>query len=175
MKPRPFVAVMVALLLISSGVFAQKVSTDFDNEAEFSKYKTYAWAKGAPARDPLMHQRIVAAIDAQLVAKGLKQVDPDKNPDAYVLYQASVTEQQELQVWGTGYGRGWRYGGRMTQVDVNKILIGQLIVDIGDAASQKVVWRGRASDTLSDKPEKNAQKIQKATAKMFKNFPPAKK
>lgn len=174
---RKYVALMILALLVSVGsAFAQKVSVDYDHEADFSKYKTYAWAEGTPAKDPFMHQRIVDAIDAQLKAKGWTRVEPDKNPETYALYHAAVTEEKEVQVWGTGYGRGWRWGGMGTaQVDVNKILIGQLMVDLGDAASKKLVWRGRASDTLSDKPEKNEKKIQKAAEKMFKNFPPAKK
>ncbi len=170
------VALMLFALLVSAGAFAQKVSVDYDHEADFSKYKTYAWTDGTPAKDPFMHQRIVDAIDAQLKAKGWTRVEPDKDPQAFVLYHAAVTEEKEVQVWGTGYGRGWRWGGMGTaQVDVNKILIGQLMVDLGDAASKKLAWRGRASDTLSDKPEKNEKKIQKAVTKMFKDFPPAPK
>ena len=175
MKPKNVAALLVALLLLSASALAQKVSVDYDRSADFTKYKTYAWAEGTPAKDPLMHERIVAAVEAQLNAKGWTRVDPNQNPDAYVLYQAAVTEQKEAQVWGTGYGAGWRRAGGMAQIDVNTILIGQLVVDIGDAASQKLVWRGRASDTLSDKPEKNEKKIKKAAEKMFKKFPPEKK
>ena len=176
MKPKYSVMVVLfVLLLLAGSAFPQKVSVDYDREADFSKYKTYAWAEGISAKDPFMHQRIVDAIDAQLAAKGWTKVDRSQDPDAYVLYQAAVSEEKEVQVWGTGYGRGWRYGGGTTQVDVNKILIGQLVVDIGDAASKKLVWRGRASDTLSDKPEKNEKKIKKAVEKMFKKFLPEKK
>jgi hypothetical protein len=35
------------------------------------------------------------------------------------------------------------------------------------------VFRGTAEDELSDNPEKNAKRLEKASAKMFKNFPPA--
>ena len=176
MKPK-YAALMILALLISAGsAFAQKVSVDFDKDADFTKYKKYAWAEGVPAKDPFAHKRIVDAVDAQLAAKGWTKVEPGDNPDAYVLYRAAVGEEKQVDVWGTGYGAGWRRGGMgTTQVTVETILIGQLVVQIGDAATKQVVWRGTASDTLSDKPEKNEKKIKKAAEKMFKSFPPAKK
>ena len=70
-----------------------------------------------------------------------------------------------------GAGWGWSWGG-MTTTTVSEIPTGQLSVDIGDAKTKKLLWLGSASDTLSDKPEKNEQKIQKVLDKMFKKFPP---
>jgi hypothetical protein len=37
---------------------------------------------------------------------------------------------------------------------------------------KQLVFRGTATDTLSDKAEKNTKKIQKAVEKMFKKYPP---
>lgn len=70
-----------------------------------------------------------------------------------------------------GAGWGWSWGG-MTTTTVSEIPTGQLSVDIGDAKTKKLLWLGSASDTLSDKPKNNEQKIQKALDKMFKKFPP---
>jgi hypothetical protein len=55
---------------------------------------------------------------------------------------------------------------------VDKIPVGHLVVDIGDAKTKKLLWQGTAQDTLSDKPEKNEKKIESALEKMFKKFPP---
>ncbi len=46
--------------------------------------------------------------------------------------------------------------------------------DISDARTRAIVWRSLASSDIrpTDKPESRDQKIAKATAKMFKNFPP---
>jgi hypothetical protein len=49
---------------------------------------------------------------------------------------------------------------------------GTLVVDLLDAASRELVWRAVARDTLSDKTDKNAKKLAKATKKMFEDFPP---
>jgi hypothetical protein len=49
---------------------------------------------------------------------------------------------------------------------------GTLIVDIWDAKAKELIWRGVASDTLSEDPQKNVEKGSKALAKMFKFYPP---
>ncbi|HSA91579.1 MAG TPA: DUF4136 domain-containing protein [Terriglobales bacterium] len=172
MQRKRTIAVLMTLLL-AGAAFGQQTSVDYDHKADFSRYKTYAWAQGHPVQDPFNHQRIVTAIDAQLAAKGWKRIEPGQKPDAIVLYRAAAAERKQANVWGTGYGPAWRLGGGSARVDVDTIQVGQLVVDIMDAASRKLIWRGRASDTLSDKPEKNEKKINKAAEKLFKKFPPA--
>ena len=50
--------------------------------------------------------------------------------------------------------------------------VGNLRVDIFDANSKQLLWRGEASDAVGDHPEKNEKKMDKAVDDMFKNFPP---
>jgi hypothetical protein len=63
-------------------------------------------------------------------------------------------------------------GRGMETTTVEKIPVGTLVVDIYDTGSERLVWRGLAHDQLSDKPDKNTQKLQKAVDKMFDKFPP---
>jgi Domain of unknown function (DUF4136) len=60
----------------------------------------------------------------------------------------------------------------MATTTVEHVPIGTLVVDIYDSSSKHLVWRGMAHDQLSDKPEKNTQKLQKAVDKLFDKFPP---
>ena len=55
---------------------------------------------------------------------------------------------------------------------VSEFTVGTLVVDIFDAKSKELLFRGTATDELSDKPDKNAKKLAKASDKMFKDFPP---
>jgi Domain of unknown function (DUF4136) len=158
------------LMMLCSVAWAQDVKVDWDRAANFSGYHTYAWTTGTPAKNPLMGQRIVDGIDQRLAAKGLQKVDLNSNPDLIVLYHAATGSDTQLNTMGTGWGWGW--GGGSTTTTVTQIPTGQLSVDIGDAKTKKLLWLGSASDTLSDKPEKNVQKIEKALDKMFKKFPP---
>jgi uncharacterized protein DUF4136 len=165
---------LLLVLLVVGSAFAQKITTDYDHSASFSGYKTYAWAEGTPAKNPLMAQRIVEGIDKQLAAKGLQKVEPNDNPDLTVLYHAGVGHETELNTTSMGPGWGYRWGGGgMATTTVDKIPVGHLSVDIGDAKSKKLLWLGSASDTLSDNPEKNTKTVDKALDKMFKKFPPS--
>jgi hypothetical protein len=60
----------------------------------------------------------------------------------------------------------------MATTTVDKIPVGQLVIDIGDAKTKKLLWMANSSDTLSDKPDKNQKKLDKALNKIFKDFPP---
>ena len=53
--------------------------------------------------------------------------------------------------------------------------VGTLVLDMYDSRTRDLVWRGWASDTLSNKPEKNQDKLSKSINKMFDHFPPEEK
>jgi hypothetical protein len=74
--------------------------------------------------------------------------------------------------WGYGGWAGYGMGVASSTTSVNEYTVGTLVVDMFDAKTKKLIFRGTASDELSDKPKKNAQKVEKASDKMFKNFPP---
>jgi hypothetical protein len=164
---------MVVLLLVCCPVHGQTVRVDYDKMASFSGLTTYAWGKGTPVANQLMDQRIVAGIDQQLAAKGMRKVDASANPDMIVLYHGAVSTQTQLDTTGMGWGMRW--GGGMSTTTVQNIPVGKLIVDIGDAKTKKILWMGTATNTLSNNPDKNVSTLNKALEKMFKNFPPTPK
>jgi len=169
MKKFSIAIAAVALVLVAGTAFAQKVTTDSDPAAPFASYKTYAWTKGTESANPLGEKRIHDGVDAKLAAAGFKAAT--ENPDVYIATHAVAKEQKELQTMGMG-GYGPRWGGGSGTATVNTYLVGTLAVDIYDAKTKQLVWRGIATDTLSDKPEKNAEKVVKSLEKMFKNYPP---
>jgi hypothetical protein len=158
----------LAVLLTAGSAVAQKVTTDHDPSGAFASYKTYAWTKGTESTNPLGEKRIHDGVDAKMAAAGFKAVT--ESPDVYIATHAVAKEQKELQT--TGYGYGPRWGGGMGTATVNTYLVGTLVLDIYDARTKQLVWRGIATDTLSDKPEKNAEKVAKSLEKMFKEYPP---
>src|SRR5712692_4792201 len=100
---------LVLFLLLAAGQsVAQKVSVDFDQAIDFSKYKTYAFTEGTPTPVTLTNQRIERAIAAQLAAKGLTRVE--SNADLTVVFHCSVTERTQFSTRsldGWGWGPGW--------------------------------------------------------------------
>jgi hypothetical protein len=160
------------LFALASGAPAQKVSRDYDHNANFSDYKTYTWIRPAHLTDQLMAQRVMDAVNAQLSAKGWTMVQD--NADVGITANGATQEEHTLDSWYTGFP-GWRWrwagGGEVTTTE-ETYTVGTLVVDMFDTKNKQVIWRGTATDTLSDKPDKNAEKINKAVEKLFKDFPP---
>jgi hypothetical protein len=178
MQRKP-VILAIAALLAPTLVLAQKVSYDFDKAANFAAYKTYAHKEGTKVGQPLIDDRIVAAIDTQMAEKGFTKVE--SNPDVFVIYHIAFDKEKDISTFSSGYGGGYgRYGygwgGGMgsTSTQVRDILIGTLVVDFADAKQSKMVWRGMATKEVKTQadPEKRDKSINKAMEKIFKKYPP---
>ncbi|HEY5837476.1 MAG TPA: DUF4136 domain-containing protein [Pyrinomonadaceae bacterium] len=157
---------------------AQKVKVAADPGVDLSKYKTYAWAKGAAAANPIINQLIKDTIDQTLTAKGLTRVTDE--PDITLVAWTAVNSDLHLfqPTWGRSVGSATSSGIPAT-VHSAAIANGALVVDIADARTKATVWRGTATQTIKETPSgnmaqdaKNAEKsIRKAVEKMFKKFP----
>jgi hypothetical protein len=162
------------VLLATTASFAQQVKTDYDRSTDFSQYKTYSWEK-VQTQDQLWVDRIKEAVNAALAAKGWTQT-PSGGSVSIVAIEMT-RNQQTLDTFYNGFGGGWRWGGGFgdatTTVETYKV--GTLVVDLFDANSKKLVWRGSMSDTLSDKSDKNIKNLDKGVQKMFNHFPPSEK
>ena len=173
-----------AFALVASFAAAQDVSYNFDQQTDFSKYKTYKWVqvKGGEQPDEITAKQITAAIEKQLAAKGLTKATGD-TADLFVAYQVAVNQEKQLQTWDTGYtmGPGWRggyrggyYGGGTSTTTTSTIYVGSLALDMYDAAGKTLVWRGMASKQLDTKakPDKRQKNLDKGMEKLLKNYPP---
>ena len=168
--------ITTAALALSTTAFAQEVTYDFDKSADFSKLRSYLWVRGTPVNDELNHKRIVQAIDAQLASQGLDQVERTDSPDVYVAYHAAFSRNLQVNGFSSGWG-GYRFGpNRSGTARVEEILIGTLVVDIVDAKTGTILWRGIATKELdvNANPEKRDKNINRAAEKLFKNYPPKK-
>lgn len=173
--------IVIALLVFSAlTVNAQKVKVSANPACDFSKYKTYTWDQGTLA-NPLIKQYIVAAVDKELAAKGLRKVESD--PDM-ILTTLTATESDL-----TATNPSWAPAlnsiatGIPASSQAWAVTKGTLVIDISDAKTKDGIWRGTASHTLEDGPSGNSVKdaktvekpINKAVQKMFKKFPPQSK
>jgi hypothetical protein len=165
-----------ALLLFTAVSSAQQVKTDYDRSANFSQYKTYSWEK-VQTQDPLWVDRIKAAVNSALQEKGLTPVE--SGGDIAIVAMEMTKNQQTLNTFYDGFGGGWgwrRFGGGGfgdATTTTENYKVGTLVVDLFDANSKKLIWRGSSSDTLSDKSDKNIKELDKGAKKMFDHFPPA--
>jgi len=151
------------------------VKTDYDRSANFAQYKTYSW-EHVKTKDPLDVDRIKNAVNAALSAKGWTQVA--SGVDVSVLAIQMTEDQQTLNTFYDGFGGGWgwrRFGGggfgeATTTTETYKV--GTLVVDLFDTKTKMLIWRGSASDTLSNNSNKNIKNLDKGVEKVFKQFPP---
>jgi hypothetical protein len=172
-------AAAVALSLAGASGFAQDVKVDFDKDANFAAIKTFAVKIGTSWNNPLSEKRVVAEIEETLTQKGWTKATGDSSDAVVVLHGATEKEKSLNTFYSGGYGgygwRGWGGGMGTATTTTSEYLVGTLVVDIFDAKSKQLLFRGTAQDELSDKPEKNQKKLAKASDKMFKDFPPGSK
>jgi hypothetical protein len=164
-----------SLLMLPALAAAQDVKTDFDKAFDFSTVKTYAIKIGTTWGNDLAERRVLTEIDEAIAAKGWKKAAEGQANILVVLHGATQTKHTASTFYSGMGGYGYRgFGGMGTaSTVVDDYRVGTLVVDMFDAKTKHLVFRGTAEDELSDNPEKNAKKLDKASTKMFKNFPPA--
>ena len=176
MKLQRVVFVLIGMMFLFAGKSsAQQVKTDYDRSANFGQYKTYSWAQ-VKTKDALDVDRIKTAVNAALAAKGWTQVD--SGGDVSIVALEMTRNQQTLNTFYDGFGGGWgwrRFGGggfgeATTTTETYKV--GALVIDLFDAKTKQLIWRGTSSDTLSNNSDKNIKNLDKGVEKMFKQFPP---
>jgi hypothetical protein len=176
MKLQRVVFILMGMMfMFAAKSSAQQVKTDYDRNANFGQYKTYCWEQ-VKTKDALDVDRIKSAVNAALVAKGWTQVD--SGGDVSIVVMEITRNQQTLNTFYDGFGGGWgwrRFGGggfgeATTTTDTYKV--GTVVVDLFDTKTKQLLWRGTASDTLSNNSNKNIKNMDKGVEKMFKDFPP---
>lgn len=171
MNIRKAILTSVVVFFLTAASLAQQVKTDYDRDANFGKYKTFSFEK-IQTKDPLLVDRIKSAVSASLTARGLSHVD--SGGDLSIVAVEMTNTQQTLDTFYDGFGGGWRFGGRFgdATTTTETYQVGTLVVDMFDSSTKELLWRGSASDTLSNNSGNNIKKLDKGVEKMFKNYPP---
>jgi hypothetical protein len=161
---------LAMFFVLTAASFGQQVKTDYDHNTNFGQYKTFSWEK-VQTRDPLLVDRIKDAVNGALTAKGWTQVD--SGGDVALVAMEITRDQQTLNTFYDGFGGGWRWGGFGDAATTTETYqVGTLVVDLFDAKTKNLIWRGSSSDTLSNNADKNTKNLDKGVQKMFSHFPP---
>jgi hypothetical protein len=162
-------ALCAMLVSIASTIAAgQQVSVNYNHQASFSQYHTYAWGSNNTnqIRNSILAQVAQQDINAAMQGKGLQMVQESQNPDLILTANGGLRQQTSWSAWGM---RG--IGGGMGGISPEQNVEATMIVDLYDAKTQSLVWRGIGQNTLNDNGNKNQQMVEKAVQKMFKQWP----
>ncbi len=166
-------AVLVLGLLAAQGARAQKITMEFDQTIDFSRYKTFAIRDGQlnsrnPAlNSPLIKKQIEADIESNLTKKGLTLVTGGA-ADLNVRYTFGAARKTEIEAYPAGwYGFGTRYV-RVPYAE------GTLVIDLRDPTTRSLAWRAIAAEEKSD-ATKIQGKLDDMVKKSIDKYPPKKK
>ena len=185
MKRTLSILLCLSALVLVAGCSTLSVKYDYDNEVDFAKYKTYTWmarpagmpanAAEAQGQSGLLDGRIRNAISAVMTDRGIGE---DANaPDLLVVHHLGAQEKIQVTDWGYRYSDYyWGYGGR--QIDVHSYTEGMLVVDLVDAETKALVWRGTGTkviDSYQSSPDEQQAKLNNIVWKIMESFPPVTK
>lgn len=170
------------------------VKQDYDESVDFLQFTTFDWAEPEQPEtgdveidNPLMDRRIRNAIEQNLTSRGIvKASGPD--PDLLVAYRLMVKTRIEADPirTGVGYGgyrgyygihgyHGW--GGIGFETRIREYEEGILVIDIGDADVNNLIWRGTGSRRVTEQsdPQETTRIVNQTVEEILKQFPPKKK
>ena len=173
-----------AMLLFLSSCVSVRVIADYDKEANFNSYKTYAFYKTGIDKaqiSDLDKKRILNAIDAEMASRGFTK---SQNPD--LLVSIFTKEREQVDVYNNNFGFGWGWGGGFYNPwvwgpgwgwggnNVSTRTEGSLYIDLIDNRNKELVWQGRGAGTLNNTGniEKKEQRIKEFVSQILKAYPP---
>ena len=178
MQPPRYATVIVAACLLS-GCATMRVSSHTEPGLAWSQYHTFDWGQAdslPPSdprlqKDPYFRDRFEGAVERQMAAKGFERSAASAAPDLLIHYHAAISERIDADEIG-------RQSGYCDAVDcvprVSRYEAGTLVVDIVDARTRRLIWRGWAQDSvedLLDNQDRMARKINEAVSRMLARLP----
>jgi hypothetical protein len=174
------VLILVLILLASGSVaYGQKVTVKYDKAAPFAGYSTYKFERETGARNPLISQMIVTAVERELNALGLRKVE--ENPDLRISFLAASGMNLQVGEVSFGYNVNPAYEGLVPTAGTATwdVTTGTLLIDLFDQKTDRVVFRGTAKDVLERAPSANmaadaklvSKTVNKGIEKIFKKYP----
>ncbi|MBO3100125.1 DUF4136 domain-containing protein [Gelidibacter pelagius] len=169
---------MALLLVVASSCSSVKVAADYDKNANFNEYKTFAFFKTGIDKaeiSDLDKRRILRAIESELMAKGFtKSENPDLLVSIFTKSRDKVNVYNNAYGYGPyGYGWGWSpYYWNSGYNSVSTSTEGTLYVDLIDANKKELVWQGMGVGYISQRMDKKEERIKEFVANIMEKYPP---
>ena len=172
MKPLAATIALVSVLTLT-GCAATSVNSYLASNADVSRYHTYDWAAadrfetGDPRLDnnPFFQERVEQAVEVQLAARGFERVK--SSPELVLHYHANIQQRVNANHADEKYGY-------CTECTPYVYDAGTLVIDLVDARTQKLVWRGWAEGSVDgaiDNQQAMEARIDRAVARILTKLP----
>lgn len=170
---------LAAVVFVGGCASTPNIKTDYDPAANFSQYRTYGWVyTQTPAgMNPLVFQRIKDSID-----RGLKTRFTEAASNADFAVDFTIGRKDSVQVNDLGpvgpYGglyRPWAWGGAgwgWSNIDVQNVTSGTLVIDFYDTKTKKPIWHGIATKDVNPNKTPTQEEIDAAVDAVLAKFPP---
>lgn len=171
---------LVMSVVFLSACSSLKVTTDYDSNVDFSKYKTFAFYKTGVDKaeiSDLDKRRILRAIENELVGLGfIKSDNPDMLVSIFTKSRQKVNVNQNNFGYGFGWGwNPWMWNGMNNNVNVSQYTEGTLFIDFIDKNKKELVWQGVGTGALKiDDRAKKEARIKEFVKEIVSRFPPEK-
>ena len=162
------------------------VTADYNPNVGAGACHTYTWAQehlanaggpGGPYANPLNADRLRAAIDANMAARGIQKAPDKAAADCVVGFAIGsrlVADEYPAVGFGYGWGGGWgprRYGGLGWDYPYVREE-GRISVDLFDAKTRTAIWHASVNQNVMGLTGPNAEaKINAAAGAIFTKFP----
>jgi hypothetical protein len=158
------------LLMVSCS--SVRVTTDYDTQVDFAKYRTFAFYKTGIDKAPISDldkKRIMRAVESELLAKGMRK---SSNPD--VLVSLFTKSRERINVNDNRFGGfwyPWYYG--PNQMNVSQYTEGTLFIDLLDAKKKELVWQGVGTGALRmTDVRRKERRIKEFVKEIMAKYPP---
>lgn len=180
-------AAILCLVLFHVASVDAKTRSDFDPEARFADFKTFAFVAGVDLGksglmdDPETRTRIANFVSGILEMRGLQEVPRDQKYDVAIRVWIALRDRQSETTisagnyWG-GYDPFWYgpWGYWYEETVIHNYKEGTLIIDLLNPANKQLVWRTYLKRDFKDRAKAYDQAKNELTA-AFAKYPPSPK
>jgi len=130
--------------------------------------------------DPMLVNSITNRVLHNALVEGFQTrgyVLHDADPDFAVAFYASARRKLDITYWNYGYvwrPRWWRgWGPRWGGASMTEYTEGTLIIDVLDAKTKELLWRGRGVTVVSDDMQEYLNDLKATVTAILDEFPHA--
>jgi hypothetical protein len=168
-------AALFLTAIAAAPALAQTPTIDYDHSVNFLKFKTYTWQK-VHATDPSVEERITLAVKRDMEGRYMTEVASGGDVTITAV-EATQSRSEFVSFYNSLDGFVWQsvagVGGFLDAgTTVGEVALGTVIIDIYDAHTHRLLWRGAVTEPVATGQDKNDRTIDHAVTVLIGKYPP---